>query len=147
MKTIYGADIEIGECLLNYINVAKDREAAKNNIDKALAGEKIVEESYAGDEQLSRRYFVISQCPIKNVKGEVIGVVIVSTDISERKKAEEALIESEANFIALINGMSDTVWVVGFDGNFVDVNDAAVKVLGIQGESCFLWDLKTLISI
>ena len=51
-------------------------------------------------------------------------------DITERKKAEVALIEGEKTYRSLINGMSDSVWVVDFNGNFVDVNDAAVKVLG-----------------
>jgi PAS domain S-box-containing protein len=30
--------------------------------------------------------------------------------------------------------MNDTAWVIGLDGNFIDVNDAAVKVLGYSRE-------------
>mgnify|MGYP005843507297 CR=1 FL=1 len=55
-------------------------------------------------------------------------------DVSERKKAEEALRMSEETYRALINGMNDTAWVIGFDGRFIDVNDAAVKVLGYSRE-------------
>ncbi|MCS7119784.1 MAG: PAS domain S-box protein [Nitrososphaerota archaeon] len=46
------------------------------------------------------------------------------------KKLSEALHESEETYRALINGMNDTAWVIGFDGKFIDVNDAAVRVLG-----------------
>jgi len=42
--------------------------------------------------------------------------------------------ESEEKYRELINGMNDTAWVIGFDGKFIDVNDAAVKVLGYSRE-------------
>jgi len=60
--------------------------------------------------------------------------VEVVTEITEKKKTEEKLRESEEKYRQLINGMNDTAWVIGFDGNFIDVNDAAVKVLGYSRE-------------
>jgi PAS domain S-box-containing protein len=55
-------------------------------------------------------------------------------DITKKKKAEEALRESEEKYRELINGMNETAWVIDFDGKFIDVNDAAVKVLGYSRE-------------
>jgi PAS domain S-box-containing protein len=55
-------------------------------------------------------------------------------EIAERKKAEEELKESEEKYRELINGMNDMVWVIDFDGKFIDVNDAAVKILGYSKE-------------
>ncbi|MGB9959758.1 MAG: PAS domain S-box protein [Candidatus Bathyarchaeales archaeon] len=55
-------------------------------------------------------------------------------DITESKKAEKALRESEEAYRAIINSMNDTVWVIGFDYKFIDVNDAAVRVLGYSRE-------------
>jgi PAS domain S-box-containing protein len=51
--------------------------------------------------------------------------------VNEKVKEIE---ESEAKYRELINGMNDTAWVIGLDGNFIDVNDAAVKVLGYSRE-------------
>jgi PAS domain S-box-containing protein len=51
-----------------------------------------------------------------------------------RRKAEEALRVSEENYSELIDGMNDTAWVIDLDANFIDVNDAAVKVLGYSRE-------------
>ncbi len=57
-------------------------------------------------------------------------LVAIYNDVTERKKAEEEVRQSEETYRELINGMNDTAWVIDSDANFVDVNDAAVKVLG-----------------
>jgi len=56
MKAIYGKDIEIGKSLLDYMTVAEDREEAKRNLDRTLAGEHVVEEAYSGEEPLVKRH-------------------------------------------------------------------------------------------
>lgn len=61
-------------------------------------------------------------------------VVATFADITERKSAEEQLRESEKKYRELINKMSDTVWVIDFDMNILDVNDAASTVLGYTRE-------------
>ena len=53
---------------------------------------------------------------------------------TKHNQAEEALRESEEKYRELINGMIDTAWVIDFNGNFVDVNDAAVKIFGYSRE-------------
>jgi len=55
-------------------------------------------------------------------------------DITEKKKAERALRASERNYRTLIDGMTETVWVVDFNGNVVDVNKAATDLLGYTKE-------------
>jgi diguanylate cyclase (GGDEF)-like protein/PAS domain S-box-containing protein len=58
----------------------------------------------------------------------------VYEDITVRAKAEEVLRRSEEKYRELINGMNDTAWVIDFNGKFIDVNDAAVEVLGYSRE-------------
>lgn len=50
-------------------------------------------------------------------------------DITERKKAEEALAQSEASYRELIDGMNETVWVIGNGEKFLDVNRTASEML------------------
>jgi len=74
--------------------------------------------------------------------------LVLFHDVTRRKRNErrlreysermEALVnekvkeikESEAKYRELINSMNDTAWVIDLDAKFIDVNDAAVKVLG-----------------
>ena len=50
-------------------------------------------------------------------------------DITERKRAEEALAQSEASYRKLIDGMNETVWVIDDSEKFIDVNRAASEML------------------
>jgi len=72
--------------------------------------------------------------PLKRDDNSVIGVLSMVQDITENKKAEQVLIGSEANYRNLINGMNESTWVIDFNERFVDVNDAAVKILGYSKE-------------
>lgn len=88
MKAIYGARIELGRSILEYMTVAEDRETARHNLDRALAGEQIVEEAYSGAEPLSRQYFRVSHSPIKEGE-DILGVAVLAQDMTERRRAEE----------------------------------------------------------
>ena len=43
MKELYNADIRVGESLLEYQYVKEDRRVAKNNLDRALSGDLVIE--------------------------------------------------------------------------------------------------------
>jgi PAS domain S-box-containing protein len=130
MKTIYGKKIEIGVSLLNYMTVKEDREKAKRNLDRALAGEVFVEAAYSGEEERSRRYFEVSHNPINTNDDTIIGVAVVAKDITERKRIQEQLRESEEEYRSLFDRMLDGVYRSTHEGRFVDVNPAFVRMFG-----------------
>ena len=102
MKAIYGQDIEIGKSLLDYMTVAEDREEAKRNLDRALAGELVVEEAYSGEETRSRLHFVVSHSPMTTRDGSIIGAAVFAKDITQRKRAEEQ-VAYQASLLANVN--------------------------------------------
>lgn len=82
--------------MLNYISNSTDRIKAAENFDRALSGEAFIIEEEYGDAEMERRYYEDNYNPIKNEKGEIIGLALFLTDITARKKLEyerERLIE------------------------------------------------------
>lgn len=132
MKAIYGAKIEVGRSLLNYMTVPEDREKAKHNIDRALAGEWVMEESYSGEEFLSRLYFQVSHSPIMTEGGDIIGVAVFSQDITERKRIAEALFDQQQVFRTLVENSPDIIARYDRDCKRTYVNPTYLKVAGIS---------------
>lgn len=67
---------------------------------------------------------------LKDDMGNISGALSSARDITESNQAEEKLRESERNYKELIDGMNETVWVIDYDGNLLDVNKTAVDILG-----------------
>ncbi|MBA4384305.1 MAG: hypothetical protein C0410_06185, partial [Anaerolinea sp.] len=135
MKEIYGAEIEIGHSIFEFMTVIEDREKAKSNLDRALSGEQFVDEAYSGEEQRSRHFFEVNHCPIKNETGEVIGAAVLSYDVTERKLTEETLKESERKFRNIFDNVVDGLYLLDVteDGKFrtIEVNPALERITGI----------------
>ena len=51
-------------------------------------------------------------------------------DITERKKAEEAILESEEKFRTLFEDSKDAVYITSWEGKYIDVNQAALDLFG-----------------
>ena len=67
-------------------------------------------------------------------KGKVVGLQGVAHDITQRKRTEEALRESEERYRHLIDTMQDGVYRSSHEGKFLEVNPAMVKILGYDSK-------------
>jgi len=92
-----------------------------------------IEEEYIQD---GRKVFVHTvKTPVKDETGNVVGVLGIFWDVTERKKAEEKLIESEERFRNLYGSIRDPVGVfVGREGRLVDYNKAFNRLSGYTDE-------------
>jgi PAS domain S-box-containing protein len=73
--------------------------------------------------------------PLTDANGRVDRVVTIATDITERKRAEDALRRSELNHRTLIENMDAVVAFKDISGRFVVVNEAFCAVLGLPQEN------------
>jgi PAS domain S-box-containing protein len=91
----------------------------------ALAGTPNVREATFGD-----RAYIIHTLPLRDERGEIIAGMVMSQDITERKRMENAQQEREAHFRALIEHSSDAIALIAIDGTLLYGSPATVRVLG-----------------
>jgi PAS domain S-box-containing protein/excisionase family DNA binding protein len=76
----------------------------------------------------------ISTAPLRNARGEVTSVVALVTDITERKRAEEALRESEDRFRTVAETASDAIIMIDEASTIIFINAAAENIFGYTVE-------------
>jgi PAS domain S-box-containing protein len=69
---------------------------------------------------------------IQNARGEPEKLIIVNRDISERKKTEEALRQSEAGFRSVVQDAPYGIYRASSTGQILQVNPALEKMLGYE---------------
>ncbi|MDO9034230.1 MAG: PAS domain S-box protein [Methanoregula sp.] len=139
MKQIWGADIVLGNRMLDYIRSTEDREKAVINFNRALIGESFTVIEVYGDTAFERRWYEDIYNPVTDENGNVIGLTLFLTDITERKTAEEALKESEQKFREIFNNINDAIELHevsddGLPGKYLEVNEVTCRMLGYTRE-------------
>ncbi len=76
------------------------------------------------------RNFQVSVSPLKDQNGKIIGLVGVGRDITDRKRLERAVMESEARYRRLIETMNDGLVQINEFNQLVYVNNHFCKMLG-----------------
>jgi len=80
-------------------------------------------------------HVLTSKIPLRDTGGNIIGVLGVYQDITERKRAEQALRESEEKFRGFFQGAAEGILVSNFETQkFVYANPAACRMLGYTEE-------------
>jgi PAS domain S-box-containing protein len=118
----------------NDYEIMSETEQARQNIDddqavfKTGKTKEIIKEMTAANGE--KRWFQAIKVPQFDENGEVIGIIGIARDITEHKKAESALRESEARHKSMIELAPDVIVVVNKLGFIVSCNSVAQKVSG-----------------
>jgi PAS domain S-box-containing protein len=94
-----------------------------------------------------KRYVSVSGLPVFDKTGRFVGYRGVGRHITDTKRAEEALRESEARFRTFVDHATDTFILHNEDGEVLDVNRNACESLGYSrdeliGVTPFFFDLE-----
>jgi two-component system, sensor histidine kinase and response regulator len=70
--------------------------------------------------------------PIRNAAGDVVGAASIARDITERKRAEAALIEERHLLRTLMDNVPDTIYFKDRESRFTRINKALAKSFGLS---------------
>jgi len=76
--------------------------------------------------------------PYRNVAGEILGVIGFSRDITEQKKAQDLVRESEEKLRLILNSTANGIYGIDLEGRCTFCNNAALKMLGYQDQEQLL---------
>ena len=115
---------------LSQISDKEDFAKFRKESNKRQRGESSKYEAKLYSKAGEPRYFSISANPICDEKGAFAGSMGLLVDITERKRAEEALRKSEEKYKFLYEESQSVNLLIGMDGKIVDANKFAVELLG-----------------
>src|SRR4030095_4589138 len=130
---ITGKDIEDVFILID----EKTKEPVENPVKKVLSENIIIgrnNHTILISRDASELFIDYSASPMKDDKGRITGVVFIIQDISDRKRAELGLKESESKFRNLFDHATDAIFVQSLNGRIISVNNQASVLLGYTKE-------------
>lgn len=76
------------------------------------------------------RTYLATKTPYRDAAGNVIGVIGISHDISDRKRAEQTVRESEERYRKLFETCADAIFILDIHGTIRSLNPAAATMHG-----------------
>ncbi|PHS15420.1 MAG: hypothetical protein COA78_05005 [Blastopirellula sp.] len=93
-----------------------------------------IEEEIISNDCNSSRIFLTTKAPYRNHEGQILGVIGIARDITERKQIEEELTANNNLLTSVLEGTTDPVFVKDLQSRYLIVNPAAAKVFGMPAE-------------
>jgi PAS domain S-box-containing protein len=122
-----------------------DLERTMADIQKLFQGEEVTDELRFVKKDGSVAIGEVTGAPLYDKKGEMIAFTNVARDITDAKKAELDLIDSEDKFRSIVEQSYDGIVLVNREGVIVGWNQAQAEIVGVAREEAmgkFLWDMQ-----
>lgn len=92
-------------------------------------------EEYIFDENGKKRWLLSSKIPLRDKDNQVIGLVGIGRDITERKLAEETIYNERLLLRTIIDNIPDVIYTKDLELRKTLANSAEVRFLGAKSES------------
>lgn len=70
----------------------------------------------------------------RNDKGEITEILILGRDFTKRKKAEQALAESEQRYRMIVENMQDVIWIMDFNLQYKYRSPSSMRITGYTAD-------------
>lgn len=130
-----GPDEEINHDKWVSTIVPEDRRKAVASIPQMVATRRTLSSEYRIERKDgSIRHIQVAAAPLLDENGEVIRIIGVNLDVTERKEREEALRRSEQRFSSAFQHATTGMALVSPEGRWLKVNEAICALLGYSAE-------------
>jgi len=126
-----------------YADISEGQSVHKSTLEKGKHLREIMNKRKNGETFPA----LIAASTIFNNKGESIGVMGVSRDISEQKAAEMVLRDSEEKFRSIFEESRDAIYISSAEGYTVDFNLSMERMLGYDREALLNLPVKNVYAI
>lgn len=129
MKEMNNVDITLGmmlqQCMINEAELLE----AVAVLDKVFLGESITTIKHF---KANNTFWELRASPIINAEEEIIGATVISTNITEKLKIEEALKESEEKYREIFTNIDDVIFQIDLNNIFMNISPS---IKGFAGYS------------
>lgn len=127
----------LGKPILNVTPTPNSQQKAKEIMDALMQGK-----SWSGEFLVKHRngtefFAQVTDTPILDEDGNLIGVIGISQDISDQKAIEEELRKAAAEMRTLIHAIPDIVYFKNRDGRYLIVNRAFEEFFDVTSDEAF----------
>jgi len=112
----------------------RQRAELRRHEDRALAGEPQNYEGVVVQPDGEQRIVAIATAPLREL-GEVTGIVASIRDVSDERRARDAVSQSEARYRNLFESATDAIYTLDVHGSFTSVNQATCALTGWSHEA------------
>jgi PAS domain S-box-containing protein len=122
-------------------DVYRDDPKVLRSVTRALSGEAFSESVDVGELTFETRY-----TPLTDDAGTFVGVIGVATDITENRKAQQALRENEERYRELFENANDIIYTHTLQGNFTSLNRTGQEITGYSREEAFRMNIADVLA-
>ena len=101
----------------------------QKHLDKALEGNEIYHEDWFDFPGWGRRFVALNYFPYVEEDDVITGIAAICRDITDRKKAEELLVESESRYRYLFEYANDAIFLIK-DNLIINCNRKSLETFG-----------------
>ena len=134
-EKIYGyTEAEVIGQSISILIPSDDRDEVPRTLGRLERGEVIIRESLRRRKDGQEIYVSLTISPIRNPAGQIIGASTVARDVTEQKRVERELRESEERFRELTENINEVFWLADTDLQSTIYASPAYEI--IWGRSC-----------
>src|ERR1051325_11468494 len=121
--------------------VYADSPQVGENIRRALKGE-----AFTASVSVRDLVFEVRYSPLTDEHENVLGVFGVATDITENRRAENSIRESEERYRELFENANDIIYTHDLQGNFTSLNRSGERITGYSREEAAMMNVADVIA-